>query len=305
MTVLIIGKQGFIAKNLTKYLKKRKVKVKNISYAYESMIDNSKELFRNEHQLLNILKGDRYDYIINCSGSSNVYDSMQNPNHDFQANTSLVNVILDSVVKSEQRIKFINLSSAAVYGECEDKLVESLPFENLHPITAYGTNKLITEILLKHYSILYKIPVISLRIFSCYGNGQNKLLFYDIIQKYIQDKIVRLYGTGEESRDFIHVSDLCQIIYLLTKNYQNQIYFNEIYNAGNGEGITIKQIGNYFSNHIKDLTIKFNNKAHKGAPSIYIADHSKLKALGYKQKFTIERGIEEYIKWIKRQSGSF
>lgn len=299
MTVLIIGKRGFIAKNLTKYLKNREVGVKNISYSYESRLGNSKELFCNEHQLLNILKRDRYDYIINCSGSSNVYDSIQNPNHDFQANTGLVSVILDSIVKTDQRIKFINLSSAAIYGEYEGELVESLPFENLNPITAYGTNKLITEILLKRYSILYKIPIISLRIFSCYGKGQNKLLFYDIFQKYIQDKNVTLYGTGEELRDFIHVSDLCQIIYLITKKYKNQTYFNEIYNVGNGEGVTIKQIGDCFSNHIKDLTIKFQNKVHKGAPSSYVANNSKLKALGYKKKFTIEQGIEEYIKWIK------
>ncbi len=54
----------------------------------------------------------------------------------------------------------------------------------------------------------YKIKCCSLRIFSAYGEGLKKQLFWDLYQKVKANPSVVLFGSGNESRDFIHISDI-------------------------------------------------------------------------------------------------
>ena len=63
-----------------------------------------------------------------------------------------------------------------------------------------------------------------LRIASLYGDGLKKQLIYDACSK-ISKGINNFYGTGREKRDFIHISDLVNIVsYFCTKGFSNQYY---------------------------------------------------------------------------------
>ena len=88
-----------------------------------------------------------------------------------------------------------------------------------------------------------------LRIASLYGNGLKKQLIYDACLK-ISKGLNIFYGTGREKRDFIHISDLVNIVlYFCIKGFSNV----NIINCGSGKGRQIKDV-------IKLISSSFNNE---------------------------------------------
>ena len=121
---------------------------------------------------------------------------------------------------------------------------------------------------------------------------------YDLMRKFLNDGKILLKGTGKESRDFIHVFDICRAIELIMNNKNKSL---EIYNIGNGEEISIEKIAEIFSSYLKSSkTIEFDNKKNLGMPLNWRADISKLNNIGFRRSISFENGIEEYIDWFKK-----
>ena len=138
-----------------------------------------------------------FDACINCSGAASVPLSLEFPLKDFNLNTVNVFKILEAIRTYQPKCKFINLSSAAVYGN-----PNQLPIsENvaLQPLSPYGIHKLQAEQIGKEFHDFYGMATCSLRIFSAYGNGLKKQLFWDLYQKILNSDSIELYGTGNYS----------------------------------------------------------------------------------------------------------
>jgi dTDP-glucose 4,6-dehydratase/UDP-glucose 4-epimerase len=95
------------------------------------------------------------------------------------------------------------------------------------PISPYGYHKLAAENLCKEFNDIYNIQTLIVRIFSAYGPGLKKLLFWDLHQKSLSSDKVELFGTGEETRDFIFIDDLVKALELVMVN---SLYENDIIN---------------------------------------------------------------------------
>ncbi|HAT66578.1 MAG TPA: dTDP-glucose 4,6-dehydratase, partial [Flavobacteriaceae bacterium] len=141
----------------------------------------------------------------------------------------------------------------------------------------------------------YGIPTCSLRIFSAYGPGLQKQLFWDLYQKSIKDSTIKLYGTGAESRDFIYISDLVQAIELAI---EKALFKSDTINVANGKEVTIAQVAETFFTNTPSEFI-FGGEERKGDPSNWVADISQLKTMGYKTKVSLEEGIKNYWQWLK------
>ena len=77
------------------------------------------------------------------------------------------------------------------------------------PASPYGYHKKIVEDLCQSYSEKYSLKISVVRLFSVYGNGLKKQLLWDAYNKIrYSSKEVEFWGTGEETRDFIHIEDV-------------------------------------------------------------------------------------------------
>jgi dTDP-glucose 4,6-dehydratase/UDP-glucose 4-epimerase len=117
MKILIIGSKGFIGQHLKRFLMSKDHEVWGadvvVDYVHPEkyfLIDASNADF---HELF---KEVNFDVCINCSGAASVPDSLQHPLRDYNLNTANVFKLLDAIRLSQPGCKFINLSSAAVYG---------------------------------------------------------------------------------------------------------------------------------------------------------------------------------------------
>lgn len=294
MKILIVGSEGFIGTHLYEYYKTK--------YAdFEIYTADILASERQTHFCVDIEKPDfsaifsrnPFDICINASGLASVPLSVQQPEMDFKANVENVFNLLNSIRLHSPNCKFVQLSSAAVYGNIEVMPIsESAP---TNPLSPYGFHKYYAEHVCKEFAQVYNLKTAILRIFSAYGEGLKKQFFWDLYQKTLNQTHLEMFGTGNELRDFIYVGDLVRLVDLVVNKAS---FEGEIYNAANGDSLTIKAAAHILLK-IRNFagTIRFQTKDTKSI-SHSVADISKIKALGYERVYSFEQGMRNYCEWL-------
>jgi UDP-glucose 4-epimerase len=297
MKVLVIGSKGFIGSYVASHFAtcyNHEVYECDVVVDYERpnyhIIDATNADYHTLFQKI------RFDACINCSGASSVPDSLIHPLRDYTLNTYNVFKILDAIRLYQPDCKFINMSSAAVYGNPQQlPIKEGLP---LSPISPYGIHKKHAETIGEEFYSIYNIPNCSLRIFSAYGAGLKKQLFWDVFQKGRKSDRVELFGTGMESRDFIYVDDIVSAIHCCLMNAK---FNGEAINIASGKETTISQaVHTFFDMFPKKKEVVFNGKVKEGDPLYWKADVSALQFMGYKPSINLPGGLEKYFTWVNQ-----
>ena len=296
--LLIIGSKGFIGGHANNYFSSgHKAEcwgadvISDYSAKNYFIIDSSNSDF-NE-----LFESQAFDVCINCSGAASVPDSLQHPLRDFSLNTYNVIKILEAIKRHAPHCRFINLSSAAVYGN-----PASLPVKESDeciPVSPYGKHKYFAEELCREYHQYFGIESCSLRIFSAYGPGLKKQILWDLCKKSQASKSITLFGTGNETRDFIYVEDIIAAIDIIISkgNFEASVY-----NVASGKEVSIKELSSELLDQINYKGgLNFSGSERLGDPINWKADISKLKKLGFEPAFSIQRGINKYIQWLKEE----
>jgi UDP-glucose 4-epimerase len=297
MKVLIIGSEGFIGKHLHRYMKDQGHEVWGADvvtrYADQEkyfLVDASNSDFSS------VFRHCQYDLCVNCSGAASVPESLKNPVRDYFLNTVNVFKLLDAIRNEQSHCRFINLSSAAVYGNPDQLPVSEAAIPN--PLSPYGIHKLQSEQICREFYEFHKIPTCSLRIFSVYGPGLQKQLFWDLMKKARSGKSFSLFGTGRESRDFIFVSDLVRVIELVN---EHSAFEADVINVANGEEVFIQDaVSVFFSFFDEEISYSFSGDSRKGDPVNWKADISKLRSYGYQAEVDMPGGLEAYYNFNKQ-----
>ncbi len=295
MKTVVIGSKGFIGQHLVNYFKGLGHEVWGadvvVDYAetdHYFLMDASNSDFNN------IFQNVKYDLCVNCSGAASVPDSINNPMRDYYLNTVNVFNILSAINKYQKECRFINLGSAAVYGN-----PKQLPINEsaqIKPLSPYGIHKFQAEQICEEFHCFFGLKTCSLRIFSVYGLGLKKQLFWDLFKKAKKEDKIELFGSGNESRDFIHINDLVKAIDLV---FKNSSFEADIINLANGKEILIKDaVSTFFSFFEKRINYNFSGSSRKGDPLNWKADISRLKSFSYSPSVDIEDGLKDYFNWV-------
>lgn len=291
MKIVVIGSKGFIGSYCKDYFEK----LGHVVVGCDVVDSNEPNYYVIKNQSSDFEKlFDNVDFCINAAGSANVSYSYQYPEKDFELNVSLVINILAAIKAKCPDCKFINFSSAAVYGNPNE-----LPIKEgaeVKPLSPYGYHKLLSEKLLAEYHHFFSLKTCSLRVFSAYGPGLKKQLFWDIYQKTLSQTSVNLYGTGAESRDFIYISDLVEAVECVMIRAE---FKGETINVASGTETTIEKAASLFLESFKSgKQLLFSGEEKSGDPKNWRADISILEKFGFTPKIDINKGIEEYAFWL-------
>jgi UDP-glucose 4-epimerase len=297
--ILITGCNGFIGTNIADYYVNSGSSVFGIDVP-GSRSTNSKVKVYNynleSEDLTEFYSEINPDIFIHCAGNANVSISVENPKLDFQRNVELLYKTLLELKKAKVNPTVIFLSSAAVYGNpkalpiCEDT--------TLKPISPYALHKKMCEDLCIYFNEIERTKIKIIRIFSAYGEGLRKQILWDMYGKLNISGKIELFGTGNETRDFIHIDDIVSAIDLIAKDESG----NNIYNIASGVEVTIRELAEEFalSFGYDKSVVSFNNQVKKGDPINWKADITKIQALGFRQKVSLKSGVDRYVKWVRR-----
>jgi UDP-glucose 4-epimerase len=294
--ILVVGSKGFIGSHAYQYFS---TQADIMCWACDVVADYTDERYfvidSSNSDFNELFELESFDYCLNCSGAASVPDSLKHPLRDFSLNTYNVAKILEAIRKHNPQCRFLNLSSAAVYGNPIDlPIVESSAGQ---PVSPYGQHKLMAEMICQQYFQYFGVATCCLRIFSAYGPGLQKQLLWDIYQKSLQGDSITLFGTGQESRDFIFVNDIIHAIDLVLQQGE---FNGQAYNLASGVETSVKEIATVFLEALGyGGVVAFSGDVRPGDPVNWRADISRLRKLGFTPKFSIKQGSKEYAQWLR------
>jgi dTDP-glucose 4,6-dehydratase/UDP-glucose 4-epimerase len=297
VNLLILGSEGFIGSNAVKYFISRGHNV----YSADIVLKQAKGYIiinPERSDFSTIFVQHKFDACINATGAANVQLSFAHPSVDYVLNTANVFEILNSIKEHSPACRFINLSSAAVYGDAAQlPIKEDTP---LRPLSPYGCHKMYSEQICKEFFEFFNVKTISVRIFSAYGEGLQKQIFWDLYKKIsVAESEIEVFGTGRESRDFIYIQDLLSALECIL---EKATFNGTAINVASGVESTIEEAIEFFVQSFnKKIHVRFGGDSKIGDPLNWRADISLLTSLGFKNKFSLQSGINNYCKWLQER----
>ena len=226
--ILITGSEGFVGKNLIRYLK-------NYSFQIIETKDKSFDLKLNESWK----QIEKCDYLIHLAGKSFVPKSWEEPARFIENNILLITNALEYCRVNKTKLIFL---SSYLYGNCKKMPIkENAPIEATNP---YALSKLLSEKLCYFYKNNFQVNNIILRVFNLYGPGQPKeYLLSKITNQVRNEKIIKVDNLSPK-RDYVYIDDLCSAI-VKAINYKGN---EHIFNIGSGKSYSVKEVIDFIQN---------------------------------------------------------
>tara|TARA_B100000965_G_scaffold390175_1_gene396718 strand:+ start:1018 stop:1998 length:981 start_codon:yes stop_codon:yes gene_type:complete len=290
---IITGGAGFIGSHLVEELVKKKGKVIILDNLSTGRFENIKK-FRNKIKFLkcDISKKGKWIkefkgkcYVFHLAALADIVPSIKNPEKYFQSNVEGTLNILEAC-KNANVLKLVYSASSSCYGiPIKYPTKENSKIDPRYP---YALTKKMGEDLIVHWSNIYKIPFVSLRLFNVYGtrsrtSGTYGAVFGVFLAQKLSNKPFTIVGTGQQTRDFTYVSDVIKVLLKASKSKLK----NEILNVGSGTTVSILKIAKLLGG------TKVFIKKRPGEPDCTFADISKIKKkLKWKPRIKINQGIK-------------
>ena len=303
-TIWITGGRGFIGRNLSKYLHSLGETVLGLGHGAwpkeSALAWGMSRWINGEVSASNLNRLCQWsglpDVVYHLAGGSAVGPSFDHPLEDFSRSVNTTAHLLEWLREEASHVRIIAVSSAAVYGVGHNRPIseEVTP----HPFSPYGYHKAIMELLCESYVKNFGLEVVVVRLFSVYGAGLEKQLLWDICRKLASgEKTLTLGGTGEEVRDWLHVSDASRMLGLLRRiNVAEKL----VINGGTGIGTPIRKLAQTIIDAWNpDIRIAFDGRPRPGDPLSLIADTGRLDALGFKPLIPLGDGAREFVIWFQ------
>lgn len=235
------------------------------------------------------------DTVFHLAASVGNKRSIDNPVLDSQINVIGTVNVLEACRNAGVR-KIVVSSSAGIFGELHE-----LPISEDHPVepdSPYGASKLAAEKLCLSYSKLYDLEAVALRYFNVYGPNQRFDAYGNVIPifvfKMLRGEPITIFGDGDQTRDFISVSDVVQANIKAAESRG----VSGAFNIASGSRITINELVRQLSELVPGDHEVNHGPERPGDVRDSLADISAAKkALGFEPTIAIEPGLAEYVRW--------
>lgn len=157
------------------------------------------------------------DAVVHCAAHVSVHRSIEDPSLDASTNILGTLNLLEAAHKEGTR-RFVNVSSAAVYGD-----PDALPIPETHPLrpmSPYGVGKVAAETYCNVYRDLHGMEAVTVRPFNIYSPRQDPDNPYSgVISRFLSaarsGEPLNVFGDGAQTRDFVHAQDVAEALLLL------------------------------------------------------------------------------------------
>lgn len=245
-----------------------------------------------DEKTVNMILND-IDAVVHCAAQISVEKSLVDPKYDLKTNVLGTLNLLQAADRSSSIKRFIYISSAAVYGD-----PIKLPINEGHPqnpLSAYGLSKVTAERYVHMFGQINQLPTVIIRPFNFYSKRADpKSPYSGVITKFIgrvkANKPPIIEGDGNQTRDFIYVKDVIQMILLSLKKKEA---IGEVFNCGCGNAVSINQLAEIIINNSGKTFEPIYTRERKGDIKHSYADINKAKKLlNFNPEIKLKEGLK-------------
>lgn len=296
MKAIVTGGAGFIGSHLVDRLIKEGHDVTVIDNLSNGRLDNLKHhkgkltFVKASVADLDAIKEHFHgaDTVFHLAALADIVPSINNPVEYYKSNVYGTMCVLEAARLCGVN-RFLYTASSSCYG-----IPDQVPIPEtaeIRPQYPYALTKWLGEQTALHWGTVYKMPVISLRLFNVYGprartSGTYGAVFGVFLAQKLAGKPYTIVGDGTQSRDFTFVTDVVDAFITAAQSDVS----GEVFNVGSGN--------HYQVNHLAKLLGGSTTRVPKrpGEPDITFADTAKIqKMLRWKPKVSFEDGVNVMI----------
>lgn len=311
MKVLVTGGAGFIGSNFIHYWLKNHPDDQVVNFdalTYAGHLESLKDIegnpnykfiqgdITNSQDVKNAMEG--VDIVIHFAAESHVDRSVLDPLAFIKTNVLGTGILLDAALNQKVK-RFHHISTDEVFGHLElndPKFNEETKYA---PRTPYSASKAGSDHLVRAYHQTYGLPITITNCANNFGPYHDpEKLIPRFITNLLEDKKVPLMGKGENIRSWIYVEDHNRGVEVVLEKG----VIGETYCIG-GEEITNLEITKKLLELLGKSEDLIEYVEHRlGHDFRYAIDDSKLKALGWEQKYSTDEALEKTVQWFKENA---
>ena len=300
MKILVTGGAGFVGSNI----------VAELSGSHDIVVLDDFSLGAEENikairDRIEIIKGDitdyetvrrassGCDYVLHQAAASSSPMFLKSLQRAVSVNVNGFINILESCRANDVK-RLVYASTSSMYGNLGGFLKEDM---SVFPPNFYSAAKLMKEYLAVNYSQQYGLETAGLRYMSIYGpNEKSKGIYANLVSQFLwsmqRNEQPVIWGRGSQTRDFTYVKDAVQA----NKLAMTAKLKCEIFNVGTGVATSLNELVAVLNIVMgKDIKPKYLPNTVKNYIATQCADISKIRAIGYEPRYTLEQGIREMI----------
>jgi len=318
MKFLITGGAGFIGSYLSEELLKLNNEVIAMDNLSTGRYENVEHLLTNknfefvEGSILDVRLVDKLaekvDIIFHLAAAVGVELIVKEPLESLTTNIKGSEIVLEMANRYHKKI--LITSTSEIYGknvngplkEDDDRILGS----PLKVRWSYSTAKAVDEMLAYVYWKEKKVPSIIVRLFNTVGprqTGAYGMVMPRFISQALKNEPITVYGTGKQSRCFVHVKD---VVKALTKLIEEPKAIGEVFNIGSQEEVTIEQLAREIIKITKSNSkieyIPYEKAYEEGFEDMQrrVPDISKInKLIGFRPTFDLSEIIKDIVSYLK------
>ncbi len=224
------------------------------------------------------------DHVFHFGGIGDIVPSIERPLEYMRANVDGTLAVLEASRHAGVR-KFVYAASSSCYG-----LATELPTTEealIRPEYPYALSKYLGESAALHWAQVYRLPVISIRMFNVYGprvrtTGAYGAVFGVFLAQKLHGRPYTVVGDGSQRRDFVYVTDVARAYLMAAESNQA----GEVFNLGSGNPQTVNRLVELMGGEVVHVPKR------PGEPDCTWADIGKLqRVLGWKPEISFPQGV--------------
>ena len=317
-TILVTGAGGFIGSHLVEALASKGAELKIfIRYNSRNDLGMLKDIPSDIKNNLDVITGDIIDFgtvkkaVKNCdivfhlAALIGIPYSYVAPGRYVDTNIKgTLNILQAS--REEGVEKIIHTSTSEVYGTAK-----YVPIDENHPLegqSPYSASKIGADMLAHSYFFSFNTPIVIIRPFNTFGPRQSaRAVIPTTISQALSENKVNL-GMLTTVRDFTYVNDT---VNGFIKVAESDISIGDIFNIGNGTGITIGELAKKILTIMECQDIPIYSDGNRIRPEKsevlnLICDNSKAKSMiGWSPRYSLDEGLKETIEWVRQNKNIY
>ena len=310
--ILVTGGAGFIGSHLVDLLLAsgtgKVVVIDNFFLGKDVNLTQAKTapnfvLYRDDAQNLGtmraIVKKEEIEVIFNLATIALNY-SFFNPYGAYMVNVNIAETLLH-LLQEEAYKTLVHISSSEAYGTAQYS-----PMDENHPMsptTPYAAGKAAADLMIQSFYNVWQYDIAMLRPFNNYGPRQNDGQLAAIIpitaKHILAGERPVIEGTGEQTRDFIHVADTVRAILMA---YENEDFRGQIVNLGSGVETPIKElVGHICEFYGYKGEIEYRSGRPADVMRLCASTTLAQNLLGFTPQVSLQQGLAETLTWYNKK----